>query len=47
MPYLLKNNVISSFQNILADVPGLNLEDSSNPYLGGPKLNVAAKKGIF
>jgi len=33
--------------NILADVPGLNLEDSSNPYLGGPKLNVAAKKGIF
>jgi len=32
--------------NILADVPGL-MADDNNPYLGGQKLPVAAKKGNF
>lgn len=32
--------------NILAEVPGL-VADENNPYLGGQKLPVAAKKGNF
>jgi len=32
--------------NILAEVPGL-VPDENNPYLGGQKLPVAAKKGNF
>jgi len=32
--------------NILAEVPGL-MADDNNPYLGGQKLPVAAKKGNF
>ena len=35
-----------NFQNILSDLPGL-VGEENNPYLGGQKLPVAAKKGHF
>jgi len=33
--------------NILSDLPGLKRSEDNNPYLGGQKLPVAAKKGHF